>query len=182
MHVRLILACLAVRTQAPTLHFHPATKGSGTQCSCHGPWGCESSVRDPSTLASTSLARAGDPLYNIFVDYVLLGDRSSGAHGLTSYQLKELLEDAHICDSGHVQYSSIWPTQSKAAHERVHDRRGAVAGGTKLQFVAWLEVLLEVSMRQGAELHASLFRVRSARSGFTYLAAYMQGTYPTSRD
>ena len=114
---------------------------------------------DVCALVSVDRDCAGDTAYNIFVDYVLLGDRSSSAHGLTSYQLKELLEDSRVWDHGRVQCSSIWSTQSKATHGRVHNSSGTVAGGCKLQFVAWLDTLLEISMQQQVDLHVNLFRV-----------------------
>lgn len=104
---------------------------------------------------------AGDPLYNIYVDYLYTGVGGRSAHGLDQYQLKELLEDTRIMDHAQTRGSQVAVARSKALQQRVWDTRGSIAGGQRLQFAGFVELLFEVSRKQQCELHVNVFRVRA---------------------
>lgn len=93
------------------------------------------------------------------MDYALLGEGGRAESGLISYQTKELLEDCGLTG----QRGGLWASRCKATQERVHDRRGAITGGHRLQFTGFLQLLLEASRKRGMDLHALVHQVRERR-------------------
>lgn len=104
---------------------------------------------------------AGEPLYNIFVDYCVLGEGGRAESGLSSYQTKELLEDCGLAGARGARAGGLWSRRCKATQERVHDTRGAITGGHRLQFAGLLQLLLEASRDRKMDLHALVHQVRT---------------------
>jgi hypothetical protein len=107
-------------------------------------------------------SHAGQPFYNAYVAYTLLGERGSAAHGLNSHQLKAILQDGQLLAHRRAHMTNVWPAQSKVLHERVHDSRGAFPGGNKLQFVGFVELLIELAASQDVDVHTNLHKVQSS--------------------